>query len=152
MNLSVLSKSELEKLTEKLIRDYLEDQGYDFIQIVEGKIRTKFRIKKDRENYIIKIGGYRYNEYAQRGNYAWFAKKNFDLKKYDYLFFVMYINNIAHILRLPSDVFVDPLSGRAFTDKDGWNNKQAPEYGIIMDDQTIPDLLGYEEAAINLDQ
>lgn len=64
----------------------------------------------------------------------------------------MYINNITHILRLPSNVFVAPLSSSAFTDKDAWNNKQAPEYGIIMDDKTIPDLLGYEEVAINLDK
>lgn len=150
MNLSEISKAELVKLNEKLVQNYLEEQGYDFIQIIEGKVRTKYRIKKNRENYIIKIGGYRYNKYAQRGNYAWFAKHLFEPQKYDYMFFVMYIDNIAHILKLPSNVFTDPLSSGAFTDKDGWNNKQAPEYGIIMDGKTIPDLLLYEGAAIEL--
>ena len=88
-DISSLTKGELIKNNEKLVNEYLEQEGYEITKILGCKTKSKYKITKNNLNYIIKIMGYRYNPRA-RGNYAWVKKHNFELNEYDFLFFVFY--------------------------------------------------------------
>lgn len=142
--ISGLSKSEFIKYNEKLVREFLTNQGYDFIKVIGEKVQTKYKISQKDETHIIKIMGYRYNPTA-RGNYAWVKKQNFQLDEYDYLFFVLYYQDKVYILKIPTGVFINPKDNSAFKNHDYWNKKSAPEYGISIDGN-IEELLIYKVA------
>lgn len=142
--ISSLSKAELIKNNEKLVRKFLNDEGYDFIKVLGESVQTKYKISKNNETYIIKIMSYRYNPEA-RGNYAWVRKHNFQLNEYDYLFFVLYYQDKVYILKIPTEVFINPKDNSAFKNHDYWNKKSAPEYGISIDGN-IDELFTYKVA------
>ena len=143
-DISSLTKGELIKNNEKLVNEYLEQEGYEITKILGCKTKSKYKITKNNLNYIIKIMGYRYNPRA-RGNYAWVKKHNFELNEYDFLFFVLYYYGKVYILKIPIDVFIKQKKISAFKNHDYWNKKSAPEYGISMDG-TIEELLTYKVA------
>lgn len=139
-----LSKNELQKYNKQLVLELLYKQGFDISEIIEGRIRTKYKISK---NYNIKISGYRYNEKVS-GNYAYILKKDFDIENEKYLFFVLYIKDTAHILKIPSNVFINPAPNSAFKNRDYIGKKSLPEYGILINKNTLAELLEYEECIL----
>jgi hypothetical protein len=138
-----LTKGELIQYNQELVSNLLRQQGYSIRKIYDTTSRTEYNISKDSENYLIQVKGYRYNENAT-GNYAWILKHLFDLNEYDFLYFVMYLRENAHILKIPSNVFINPRESSPFKNRDYVNGKSKPEYGIVMNDDTIPQLLQYE--------
>lgn len=139
-----LSKNELQKYNKQLVLELLYKQGFDISEIIEGRIRTKYKIS---QNYNIKISGYRYNEKVS-GNYAYILKKDFDIENEKYLFFVLYIKDTAHILKIPSNVFINPAPNSAFKNRDYIGKKSLPEYGILINNNTLAELLEYEECIL----
>lgn len=144
MMIELLSKSELVLYNEKLVCEYLEKQNYSVNKIIEGRLKTKFRITRGDEVYIIKIIGYRYNSLIN-GNYAYILKHVFDLKEFDFLFFVMYMDSKVSLLKIPSYIFKNPAQNSAFKNRDYIGKKSLPEYGIVMNKNTLKELLMYEE-------
>ena len=144
MDIKKLSKAELIKYNEKLVRDLLVKQGWEFVKIIGSRVQVKYRISKGSECYTIRIMGYRYNDNA-RGNYAWVKKQNFDLCEHDFLYFVLYYFGDIHILKIPAEVFErKSFDESAFKNHDYWNKKAAPEYGIEINKHTIKELLLYK--------
>ena len=119
-------------------------QGYQLFKISQGKAKTDFTICRNNESFNIKIIGYRYNEKAS-GNYAYIRKTAFDLGKFQYLFFVLYLSNQAHILKIPVAKFKNIECGSPFKNRDYIGLKSLPEYGIEMNKKNIIELLMYEE-------
>ena len=140
-NIKDLTKAELSEYNKRLVLALLNKQGYDISKITDGRTKTKYKIS---QTYNIKISGYRYNEKVS-GNYAYILKKDFDIENEKYLFFVLYIKNNAHILKIPSHVFINPAPNSAFKNRDYASKKSLPEYGIVMNKNTLNELLQYEE-------
>lgn len=140
-NIKDLTKAELLEYNKKLVLALLNKQGYDISKIKAGRTKTKYKIS---QTCNIKISGYRYNEKVS-GNYTYILKKDFDIENEKYLFFVLYIKNNAHILKIPSQVFINPAPNSAFKNRDYTGKKSLPEYGIVMNKNTLDELLQYEE-------
>lgn len=140
-NIKDLTKAELSEYNKRLVLALLNKQGYDISKITDGRTKTKYKIS---QTCNIKISGYRYNEKVS-GNYAYILKKDFDIENEKYLFFVLYIKNNAHILKIPSHVFINPAPNSAFKNRDYASKKSLPEYGIVMNKNTLNELLQYEE-------
>ena len=140
-NIKDLTKAELSEYNKRLVLALLNKQGYDISKITDGRTKTKYKIS---QTCNIKISGYRYNEKVS-GNYAYILKKDFDIENEKYLFFVLYIKNNAHILKIPSHVFINPAPNSAFKNRDYAGKKSLPEYGIVMNKNTLDELLQYEE-------
>lgn len=140
-NIKDLTKAELSEYNKRLVLALLNKQGYDISKITDGRTKTKYKIS---QTCNIKISGYRYNEQVS-SNYAYILKKDFDIENEKYLFFVLYIKNNAHILKIPSHVFINPAPNSAFKNRDYASKKSLPEYGIVMNKNTLNELLQYEE-------
>lgn len=140
-NIKNMSKGEFAKYNNELVLKLLKKQGFNVSKIIDEKCRTKYNVTR---SYNIKIIGYRYNEKTS-GNYAYVLKKNFDIINEKYLFFVLCIDNIPHILKIPSSVFINPAPNSAFKNRDYVGKKSLPEYGIVMNKNTLKELLMYEE-------
>lgn len=140
-NIKNMAKGEFTKYSNELVLTLLEKQGFNVSKIIDGKCRTKFNVS---QCYNIKIAGYRYNENVS-GNYAYVLKKDFDIINEKYLYFVLYIDNVSHILKIPSSVFINPVPNSAFKNRDYVGKKSLPEYGIVMNKNTLKELLMYEE-------
>lgn len=140
-NIKDLTKAELSEYNKRLVLALLNKQGYDISKITDGRTKTKYKIS---QTCNIKISGYRYNEKVS-SNYAYILKKDFDIENEKYLFFVLYIKNNAHILKIPSHVFINPAPNSAFKNRDYASKKSLPEYGIVMNKNTLNELLQYEE-------
>lgn len=141
MDIRNLSKSELSNLSKKLVLQLLQKQGIQATEITEGRIKTKYKISS---NCNIKISCYRYND-STNGNYAFILKKGFNLETEKYLYFVLYLNSNPHILKIPSYVFKNPAPDSPFKNRDYIGKKSLPEYGIVMNKNTLNELLQYEE-------
>ena len=140
-NIKNLSKAELSKYNEQLVLDLLQIQGFEISKVIAGRVRTKYRISQSCD---IKITGYRYNEKVN-GNYAYVLKKDFNIDNEKYLFFVLYLSNQAHILKIPVAKFKNIECGSPFKNRDYIGLKSLPEYGIEMNKKNIIELLMYEE-------
>ena len=132
MNISELSKSE---------------QNYNFTKITGNRDKTKYEISANNEHYTIKIIGYRYND-KTNGNYAYVHKHIFNLEEYDFLFFVLHTCNKSHLLKIPPYVFKNPAPNSAFKNRDYIGKKSLPEYGILINKNTLNELLMYEECLL----
>ena len=117
VNIADLSKAELVRNNEKLVKELLIKQGYEFTKILGNRVQTKYKISKNNETHIIKIMGYRYNDKTS-GNYAYVQKHDFDLQEYKFLFFVLYYGTNVYILKIPSTVFINPAPNSAFKNRD----------------------------------
>ena len=140
-NIKNMTKGEFAKYNNELVLNLLKEQGFNVSKIIDGKCRTKFNVS---QSYNIKIAGYRYNEKVS-GNYAYVLKKNFDIINEKYLFFVLCIDNVPHILKIPSSVFINLAPNSAFKNRDYVGKKSLPEYGIVINKNTLKELLTYEE-------
>ena len=60
------------------------------------------------------------------------------------LYFVMYIENKANILKIPTDVFKNPATNSPFKNRDYVGLKSLPEYGIEMNKSNLNELLLYK--------
>lgn len=140
-NIKNMTKGEFAKYNNELVLNLLKKQGFNVSKTIDGKCRTKFNVS---QSYNIKIAGYRYNEKVS-GNYAYVLKKNFDIINEKYLFFVLCIDNVPHILKIPSSVFINPAPNSAFKNRDYVGKKSLPEYGIVINKNTLKELLTYEE-------
>lgn len=140
-NIKNMTKGEFAKYNNELVLNLLKKQGFNVSKIIDGKCRTKFNVS---QSYNIKIAGYRYNEKVS-GNYAYVLKKNFDIINEKYLFFVLCIDNVPHILKIPSSVFINLAPNSAFKNRDYVGKKSLPEYGIVINKNTLKELLTYEE-------
>ena len=143
-NIKNLSKAELSKYNEQLVLDLLQIQGFEISKVIAGRVRTKYRISQSCD---IKITGYRYNEKVN-GNYAYVLKKDFNIDNEKYLFFVLCLENTPHILKIPSQVFINPAPNSAFKNRDYIGKKSLPEYGIVINKNTLKELLHYEEKVL----
>jgi len=139
-----MSSFELMKYNIDLVKNLLEKHGYNLKKIIHGQAKTDFTVSKNNENFNIKILGYRYNENSN-GNYAFAKKINFDINNFKYLYFVLYIGDVAHILKIPTWVFANPSPNSPFKSRDYVGLKSAPEYGIEMKKKNLAELLQYEE-------
>ncbi|MBO7528022.1 MAG: hypothetical protein J6T74_09090 [Clostridia bacterium] len=146
VNIADLSKAELVRNNEKLVKELLIKQGYEFTKILGNRVQTKYKISKNNETHIIKIMGYRYNDKTS-GNYAYVQKHDFDLQEYKFLFFVLYYGTNVYILKIPSTVFINPAPNSAFKNRDYEKGKSLPEYGIVINSRTINELLIYQEVS-----
>ena len=140
-NIKNMTKGEFAKYNNELVLNLLKKQGFNVSKTIDGKCRTKFNVS---QSYNIKIAGYRYNEKVS-GNYAYVLKKNFDIINEKYLFFVLCIDNVPHILKIPSSVFINLAPNSAFKNRDYVGKKSLPEYGIVINKNTLKELLTYEE-------
>lgn len=140
-NIKNMTKGEFAKYNNELVLNLLKKQGFNVSKTIDEKCRTKFSVS---QSYNIKIAGYRYNEKVS-GNYAYVLKKNFDIINEKYLFFVLCIDNVPHILKIPSSVFINPAPNSAFKNRDYVGKKSLPEYGIVINKNTLKELLTYEE-------
>ncbi len=137
-----MTSFELMKHNIDLVEKLLTQQGYKFNK-VHGRARTDYSVSNNTESYNIKILGYRYNEKVT-GNYAYARKQSFDIEKFRYLYFVMYIENKANILKIPTDVFKNPATNSPFKNRDYVGLKSLPEYGIEMNKSNLNELLLYK--------
>lgn len=143
-DVSNLSKTEFVKFNIELVKNLLTKQGYKILKIAQGKAKVDFTVFRNKESFNIKITGYRYNEKVS-GNYAYIRKTALDLDKFQYLYFVLYLSNHPHILKIPTTKFKNIETGSPFKNRNYTGLKSLPEYGIEMNKKTISELLMYEE-------